>query len=376
MIYLDYASTTPINPEVLNSYQKVLAQYYANSDSLHSQGVKVGELMEQSRTQIAELFHVCREEIIFTSCASESNNLAIKGFAFANQNRGKHIISTKVEHSSILSTLKQLEETFGYRITYLDVNEKGYVELDSLKEALCDDTILVSCMLVNNETGAINPIKELADYTHEHSRAVFHMDGVQGLGKIPLPLEFVDMATFSAHKIYGLKGSGVLLKRKNIRLLSLISAGQQEQGLRGGTSNAPTNIMLAKTLRIALSMRQNHYEIVSELNHYLRQRLSEYDQIVINSDKGGSPYILNISILSIGSQIMLNALDAKGICVSAQSTCASKAKAHSYVLSAMGCGELRSTHAIRISLSHLSTKDEIDTLIQAIKEILNDYQTR
>ncbi|MEG0841779.1 MAG: cysteine desulfurase family protein [Erysipelotrichaceae bacterium] len=376
MIYLDYAATTPIDPEVAKAYQKCCIDYYANSDSLHQAGMKVAELMEQSRTQIADLFHVSCDEIIFTSGASEANNLALKGYAFAHQRRGKHLITSCVEHSSILHTMKQLEDVFGFEVTYLNVNDLGQVDPEELKKALRSDTILVSCMLVNNESGAINDIDTLANITHTFSQARFHCDCVQALGKIAFSLANVDMATFSAHKIYGVKGSGVLFKKRKIELLSLISAGQQEQGLRGGTSNAPANIVFAKTLRLVMDNLQEHYAYVEELNHYLRDALKTFKPVVINSDISGSPYILNISILSIGSQIMLNALDACGICVSAQSTCASKSKAHSYVLKAMGLGELRATHAIRISLSHLTSKADIDQLIKAMKEILNDYQTR
>lgn len=376
MIYLDYAATTPIDPEVAIAYQTCCKEYYANSDSLHQEGMKVSKLMEQSRSQIADLFHVSSNEIIFTSGASEANNLAIKGYAFAHQRRGKHLITSCVEHSSILNTMKQLDDVFGFEITYLDVDEYGRVKIDDLKKALREDTILVSCMLVNNESGAINDIDALAKLTHEASNAIFHTDCVQGLGKIDITLKNVDMATFSAHKIYGVKGSGLLFKRNKIQLIPLISAGQQEQGLRGGTSNAPANIVFAKTLRLVLSKLKEHTSYVIDLNRYLRDKLSEMEAVVINSDISGSPYILNISILSIGSQIMLNALDAYRICVSAQSTCASKSKAHSYVLSAMGLGEIRATHAIRISLSHLTTTEEIDQLIQAMKEILHDYQTR
>ncbi|WP_416325303.1 cysteine desulfurase family protein [[Eubacterium] hominis] len=376
MIYLDYASTTPIRKEVLDTYTMLLSDYYGNSDSLHDIGRESAKLMEKSRANIAQLFHVRSDEIFFTSCASESNNYATKAFAWANQNRGKHLITTCVEHSSIANAMKQLEEHFGFEVTYLPVNEDGVVEFQDLKQALRKDTILVSMMMVNNETGAINPVKECADHVHQHSLAAFHMDGVQALGKIKVDLSFVDMATFSAHKIYGLKGSGLFYKKKNIRVLPLISGGQQEEGLRAGTSNAPADIVLAKTIRLALEELDQNYVYVKGLNDWLRKELSSIKDIVINSCENASPYILNISVLCIGSEVMLNALNERGFAVSAQSTCSSKSKAISHVLLEMGLGEVRATHAIRISISHWTRKEELVAFVNTIKEVIHDYRTK
>lgn len=376
MIYFDYASTTPIRDEVVETYTKLLKTYYGNSDSLHDLGRESGKLMEQSRAQIAQLLHVSPQEILFTSCASESNNYATKGYAWKHMQRGKHIISTCVEHSSIHNALEQLKDMFGFEITYLSVNAQGVVDIEELKRVLRKDTILVSMMMVNNETGAINPIKACADYVHAHSRAVFHMDGVQALGKEEIDLSCVDMATFSAHKIYGLKGSAILYKKKNIELLPLISGGQQEYGLRAGTSNAPANIVFAKTLRLALAQQKESRSQVQHLYTKLREQFAQMENIVINSPEDGCPYILNISCLKVGSEIMLNALNAKGFAVSAQSTCSSHSKAISHVLLEMGLGEQRATHAIRISLSHLTTEAEVDVLLQAIKEINQNHGTK
>lgn len=376
MIYLDYASTTPIRKEVYETYTMLLKKYYGNSDSLHDLGRESAKLMEQSRASIAQLFHVSGDEIFFTSCASESNNMAIKGYALKNAHKGKHIITTCVEHSSIHQACEQLKEFFGFDVTYLPINASGSVDVDTLKAALRKDTILVSMMMVNNETGAINPIAACADVVHANTRAVFHMDGVQALGKIPVDLSNVDMATFSAHKIYGLKGSAILYKRKNLELLPLISGGQQESGLRAGTSNVATNIVFAKTLRLALEDLEKNIAYVRGLNMYLREELSSMKDIVVNSDESGSPYILNISCLCVGSEIMLNALNAKGFAVSAQSTCSSKSKAVSKVLLAMGKPELYATHAVRISLSHMTTQEELRQFITALKEIIHDYGTK
>lgn len=376
MMYFDYASTTPISNEVLTAYTKVLTSTYGNADSLHDLGRDAQRLMEKSRAQIAQLLFVDTQEIMFTSCASEANNYAIKAFALANQKRGKHIITSCVEHSSVLHTCEQLQEHFGFEVTYLPITKEGVVSVESLREAIRKDTILVSIMHVNNETGAINPIQELAKCTHAYSRAMFHSDCVQALGKLTMQYKDLDMATFSAHKVYGLKGSAILYVKKNVALLPLISGGQQEHGIRGGTSNAPVNIVFAKTLRMTLQRQDETYNHVQELHTMLRNALKELPNVVINSPMHALPHFLNVSFLNIGSEIMLNALNERGICVSAQSTCASRSKARSYVLLAMGLGEEVATHAIRISISHLTTKQEVQQLIEALKEINHDYKTR
>ena len=377
MIYLDYASTTPVNQEVLKAYTYVLEKYYANTDSLHDAGLKVAELMEQSREQTASCLKVKANELMFTSGASEANNTAIKGSAFALQHRGKHLITSCVEHSSVDQTMKQLQELFGFEVTYLPVNSSGVVEAETLRQALRKDTILVSIMALNNEVGSIYDIAELAKVTHESSRAVFHSDCTQILGKQPLTfLPDIELASFSAHKIYGLKGSGLLYHKQNVRLVPLICGGQQEAGLRGGTSNAPCNITWAKTMRIAFEKMDEHSRHVSELNQRLRLGLAEIDGVEINSPQDATPYILNFSVKGMTSEVMLNALNHYGICVSSRSTCSSKTKAPSKVLMAMGISEERATHSLRISLSHLSKKSEVDELLNVLKEIFNDYRIK
>lgn len=377
MIYLDYASTTPINQEVLKAYTYVLEKYYANTDSLHDAGLKVAELMEQSREQTASCLKVKSSELMFTSGASEANNTAIKGSAFALQNRGKHLITSCVEHSSVNQTMKQLEELFGFEVTYLPVNSKGVVEVETLSKALRKDTILVSIMALNNEVGAVNDIAALAKITHERSRAVFHSDCTQILGKLPLDfLPDIELASFSAHKIYGLKGSGLLYHKQNVRLVPLICGGQQEAGLRGGTSNAPTNIAWAKTMRIACETMAEHNQHVMKLNQQLRKGLAAISDIEINSPVDATPYILNFSVKGMTSEVMLNALNHFGICVSSQSTCSSKTKAPSRILMAMGYSEERATHSLRVSLSHLSSEAEVNELLRVLKEIFNDYRIK
>ena len=373
MIYLDYASTTPIDEEILNGYQSTLQKYFVNSESLYSLGQEVFDVLEKSRQYTASLLSCLPNEIIFTSGATESNNLAIKGIAFKYQKYGKHLITSKIEHSSVIHTFKQLESEFGYEVTYLDVDDSGVVSLSQLQEVIREDTILCSIMYVNNEIGSIQPIEEMASVIKKYSKCFFHVDAVQAFGKIPLNLTSVDLVSVSAHKIYGLKGSGILIKKRHVELLPLINGGQQEFGLRGGTSNVCVQIMFAKTLRLALEKMDANYTYVKGLNDYLRNKLSSISGVVINSPKEGSPYILSLSCIKLPSEVHMNALSNKGIYVSAKSTCGSKQKVDSHVLTAMKLPNEVIQSVIRVSFSHMTTIKGIDVFVDAIKENIEKY---
>lgn len=376
MIFFDSASTTPLHPEVLKTYNYILENYYANSDSLYNTGVKINHLLEQSREQIAKMLKVKDDEIIFTSGASESNNMLVKGIAFAYQHKGKHLITSNIEHSSISGAFKQLQEVFGFEVTYVPVDENGKVNPEVLKKALRKDTTLVSIMAVNNESGSVNDLKALSKVIKENSNAYFHSDCTQALGKEDIPMNCLDAASFSAHKIYGCKGSGFLYKRANIQIVPIINGGQQEYGLRGGTSNHPCHIVLAKTLRLTLESKQAHYDHVKRLNELMKRELNHMDDIIINSPSDATPYILNFSCTCMTSEILLNALNEREIYVSAKSTCHSKTRSVSAVLLAMGIDEKRASQAIRVSFSHLNNESEVYEFIKNLKEILNDYRIK
>lgn len=372
MIYFDNASTTSVRPEVARVYTQLIETAYANSDSLHALGRKVEQTLEKARGLIAKSLHVLPQEILFTSCASESNSLAIIGYALANESRGKHVLTSNVEHSSVQHAMDFLEK-FGFEVERLPINEEGIITPEIVQSHMRKDTILVSIMHVNNEMGAINPIREIEKVVHKNPICVFHVDCVQSFSKIDVPFEILDMATISAHKIHGLKGSALLMKKKKIQLLPLIQGGQQEQGLRGGTENAPANIVLAKTIRLALEEQEESYKQVEKVNRYLRTELDKIEGAHVHSPKNALPYILNISFDSITSEVLLNALDQNGICVSAKSTCASHSSNASAVLLAMGKSEKDATHAIRLSFSKENTMEEAKKFIQIIKEILKTY---
>ena len=372
MIYLDYVSTTPLNQEVNHMYQSLLNDYFANADSLYSLGLKTSALMEKSRELTAQLLHVLPEEIIFTSGASESNSAAIKGCAFQYQNRGKHIITTAVEHSSVYQSCIQLRDVFGFEVDFISVDASGNLDLKQLEEAIRPDTILITMMYVNNEVGMVFPIEKVYQMIQKiNPKIKLHVDMVQALGKMPIELTHVDLASFSAHKIYGLKGSGVLYKKTSTSLVPLINGGQQEHQWRGGTSNTATHTMFAKTLRLALENLEQKYQYVTSLNHYIREQLTQIPDIVINTpSEHVSPYILNFSCVGYKPEVILHALEMYECYVSTKSTCSSHKSDISRTLQAMGIREDIAKSAIRISFSHHTTQDELDELLFYLKKTL------
>lgn len=372
MIYFDNSSTTSVSPEVLDVYKRVVSDVYGNPDSLHAIGRKASQLMETSRQNIADLLHVQANELIFTGSASEANTLAIVGYALANRHRGRHVLISNVEHPSINHSADVLTD-LGFEVERMPINKDGIITPECVKQYMRKDTILVSTMHVNNEMGAINPIRDIEKVVHAHPTCAYHVDCVQSFSKIDVPFEILDMATISAHKIHGLKGSGLLMKKRKVQLKPIIQGGQQEQGLRGGTQNAPANIALAKTIRLALEEQQEAYENIQTLNTYLRKEIANIPGGHVNSPDNALPFILNIGFDQLTSEVLLNALDNQGICVSAKSTCSSHGKNESATLLAMGKSQKAATHMIRLSFSKLNTMDEAKIFIQKIKEIIQVY---
>lgn len=371
-VYFDNASTTNINPDVLKTYESLLEEYYVNSESLYDEGSQVHRMMEKARSATASLLGVKAEDIIFTSGSSEANSAAIKGVALANRDR-KHIITTQIEHSSILNSCRQMERLFGYRVTYLPVNAQGAVSVEDVRKALDEDTVLVSVMKVNNETGAVNPVDEIAEIVRKQSHAFMHVDMTQAIGKVPCRFDNIDMASISAHKIEGLKGSGILYKKKYVPMEPLISGGEQEYGLRGGTANAVADMVFAKTLRLALENEEKYGVYVQQLRTHLLEGLQKIEGIEINSPDNGIACTVNFSYEKIPSEVMQNALNEKGFMVSARSTCESNSNNPSYVLTAMGFSERRASCCIRICLSYHNTREEVDAFLSALKEICEHY---
>lgn len=365
-IYFDHASTTSLNREVKESYIKLLDKFY-NSDALYDDGVAIYRMQEESRMRILNLLGIKNASLIFTSGASEANSLAIKGLAFKNPSK-KHLITSIYEHASVYNSFKQLEELFGYEVTYLKPDKYGMIGVDDIKKHIRPDTLLVSIMHVNNEIGSINDINSIGKFVKENSQAYFHSDITQSLGKIDIPFENLDLASFSAHKIHGLKGSGALVYKNHLDLAALISGGQQEYGKRGGTSNAPANIVLAKTVRISLEGQKKHATYVKELHDYLISKLKDL-RVEINSSDKGTHNLINFST-SIKSEVLLNYFNMYGIMVSSRSTCGSRENEPSRVLKSIGVDD---EYAIRISINEENNRQEIDYFIDVLKEAIEKY---
>lgn len=371
-VYFDGASTTAVHPDVLQTYKSLLDKYYVNSESLYDEGSEISRMMEKARSAIAGLLGVNSDDIIFTSGSSEANSSAIKGVCFAQPGK-RHIVTTNVEHSSIMNACLQMEHVFGYRVTYLPVDVSGKVSLQQVKDAVTDDTAIVSIMAVNNEVGSINPIDEIANYIKKHTHAYMHVDMTQAIGKVDVDFKNIDLASISAHKLEGLKGSGILVKKVHVPFVPLINGGEQEYGIRGGTSNACVNMVFAKTLRFALENGKKYHDSITTLQQTLLSGLSTIPGVLINQPSDAVNSVVNFSYEKIPSEVMQNALNKKGFMVSARSTCASKSDDPSYVLSAMGYSSKRASSCIRISLTYHNTEEEIASLIESLKEIISQY---
>lgn len=374
IIYLDNASTSKVNSEVLDSFNQISLKYFANASSIHRLGQESNRLLEKSREQILSLLNLNHHEVIFTSGATEANNLAIKGYALANRNRGNHLITSATEHPSVLNTFKQLEK-YGFEITILPVNEKGVIEVNSLREAVNEQTILVSIMSVNNEIGAVNPIKEIGEYLKKYPKIAFHVDMTQAIGKIDIPLENVDMFSFAGHKIHGLLGSGALVKEKKIVLEPQNSGGGQENNLRSGTNTVALSASLAKALRLAIVNRETNYQKVSELRDYLVSYLKDNeDKYVLNSLDKNNPYIVNFSLKNRKASVVVEALSNRNIMVSSLSACHSKNEDYSYVVYALKHDMCLAHNTIRVSFSYDNTLDDVKDFIKALKEIIKEIK--
>ena len=340
-VYFDNASTTNIHPEVLKSYISLLQKYYVNSESIYNEGIEINGMMEKARRAIAGLLGVQASDVIFTSGSSESNTSAIKGVCFANKNK-KHIITTNV-------SLKQV------------------------MDAVDEDTAIVSIMYVNNESGAVNPINEISEYVKKKTHAYMHVDLTQSIGKVPLDMTNIDLASISAHKLEGLKGSGILVKKSFVPYVPLINGGEQEFGIRGGTSNALVDMMFAKTLRLALENGKKYHSCIQEMHDRLIAGLKSIEGVEINSPEDAIASTINFSYENIPSEVMQNALNEGGFMVSARSTCDSKSMNPSYVLEAMGFSKKRASSCIRVSLSYHNTLEEVDRFIEVLKGVIQLY---
>ncbi len=366
MIYLDYSATTPINDEVLDTYVKVSKNFIGNANSIHSLGTKSRELLESATNQISSLLKIKPCEVIYTSGATESNNLALKGIASFYKNRGRHIITTKLEHSSVSETLKYLE-TLGYEISYVELDKNGLINIQNLKSLIRDDTILVSICYVNSELGIKQNINEIAKILKQYPKLIFHVDGTQALGKIDVDLSNIDLFSFSAHKFFGPKGIGCLIKKENIKLTPLFHGGKSDSIYRSGTPALPLIVSLSKALRIALNNLDNKYNHVKKLNEIIINNFKSNKNIVINSNDECIPHIINISLNNIKPETFIHAMEEEQIFISTKSAC-SNINDVSSTLAALKKSEKISSTSIRISISHLTTLEEVMEFLKIFNE--------
>ncbi len=370
--YLDNSATTRLDETVLNEMLPYLKEYYGNASSIYSLGRESKKAIEDAREKIAKVLNCRADEIYFTSGGSESDNTAIKGIARANKNKGKHIITSKIEHLAVLDTCRELEKD-GFEVTYLNVDSKGRIDIQELKNLIREDTILISIMYANNEIGTIQNISEIGEIAKQNN-IYFHTDAVQAIGTLEIDVnkQNIDSLSLSAHKFYGPKGIGVLYIRKGIKFQKFIDGGHQERNKRAGTENVANIVGLSKALEIANRDLIEHRKQIENLRNYFESQIvKSIDSVVINGDINNRlPGNSNISFLGVNGQDLLLNLDMLGICVSSGSACTSGSIDASHVLLAIGLDEDTSKSSIRVSVGKYNTKEDIDYLINSLKDIV------
>lgn len=372
MVYLDYSATTPVLPEVLDSYNKVTEEYFGNPNSLHSMGIKSRELLDSANKQVAELLNIKESEFVYTSGATQANNMAIIGAALTYCRYGKRIVISKMEHQSIYGIAKYLEK-LGFTIDYVKVTSEGVIDFDDLKKKVTKDTILVSVCAVNSETGARQPLKTVRQVIRKNNEnCILHSDMTQAIGKVNININDVDLATMSGHKIYGPKGIGLLYKNRNLVLTPLLF-GAEDGDLNPGTPPLPLIVAFSKSLRLALKDLSKKEEVVRKYNETIISHLSEYPKIKINSSKYCIPHILNISLMDIKPETFIHALEADEVYVSSNTAC-SKGKKSESVMN-MYNDNKRAETTIRISLSYMTLPSEISDFLTSFDKHYKELST-
>ena len=369
-IYLDHAATTAVAPEVKEVMEPYFCENYGNASSLYELGYKSREAINIARGNVARVINAKPTEIYFTSCGSESDNLAIKGVARAYRQQGNHIITSKIEHPAVLNTCRQLEKE-GFRVTYLNVDKNGFIDLEELKNSINSKTILVSIMVANNEVGTIEPIKEISRIVHNNN-AIFHTDAVQAIGNVKIDVKEmgIDLLSMSAHKFYGPKGVGALYVRKNVNFVQLQNGGHQENDKRAGTENVAGIVGLGKAIELAdKNMEENNKKLLELRQYFLEQIKNKMPYIRINGDLNNRlPGNINISFLYVNGKDIVKMLANYGICTSSGSACSSGLPQPSHVLLAMGLNEGIAKSSLRITLGKENTKEDIDYLVKVLEE--------
>ena len=375
--YFDHAATTAIKQEVLDEMVPYLKEKFGNASSLYTLGRESKRAIEEARKRVAELINCKPNEIYFTAGGSESDNMAIKGIAYSNKYRGKHIITSKIEHPAVLHTCKVLEKK-GFRVTYLNVNKDGIVDLENLRRSIRNDTILISIMSVNNEIGTIQPIYEISKIAKMYN-IIFHTDSVQGVGHIPIDVKDmgIDMLSLSGHKICAPKGIGALYIKEGIEIEKLIDGGHQEKDKRAGTENVAGIVGLGKACEIAKRDLEKNIEYLKNLRDYF---INSVERRIEDASLNGSRKLRvsgnsNFSFKGINSQSLLLKLDEKGICVSSGSACSEGNGKPSHVLKAIGLSDEEAESAIRVTFGEENTKEDVEYLVDNIIESIRELRS-
>lgn len=373
-IYLDNSATTQAYPQVAEVMSRVLTEDYGNPSSLHTKGMAAEQYIRDAYEIIGKALKAKDKEILFTSCGTEGDNLAIIGGAHAAKRRGKHLITTKIEHPAVLEAMAYLERE-GYEVTYLPVNATGSITVEQVRDAIREDTILVSLMQVNNEIGSVLPVEEVGKMLKkEYPDILFHVDAVQGFGKYRIYPERcgIDFYAFSGHKIHGPKGMGVLYIRDGVKVMPLLYGGGQQRNLRPGTENVPGIAGMAKAVELTLSGFSEKKERLYALKSYFMEELSHMDGVMLHGPvaRDGAPHIVSAGFSGIRAEVILHALEEKGIYVSSGSACASNHPGTSGTLQAVKTPEEYLHSTIRFSMSEFTTKEEIDATLAALKELV------
>lgn len=369
-VYLDNSATTACYPEVGELVYKVMCRDYGNPSSMHKKGVEAEHYIRGAKERLSKILKVKEKEIVFTSGGTESDNLALRGCARANRRSGNHLITTGIEHPAILNTMRHLEEE-GFRVTYLPVDAAGRVKLEALKEALCDETILVSVMYVNNEVGSVQPVAEAAKIVKGYnSQILFHTDAVQGFGKYNIyPKRLgIDMLSASGHKIHGPKGTGFLYLDEKVKILPIVFGGEQQKNIRSGTENVPGIAGLGLAAEMIYRDLDVKVALMRDLKAHFLEGVSKIEYTTVHglTDENSAPHIISVGIAGIRSEVLLHALEEKGIYVSSGSACASNHPAVSGVLKGIGASKEYLDATLRFSMSEFTTKEEIDYTLETL----------
>ena len=369
-VYMDHAATTPVDPEVVEAMTPYFTEIYGNASSLHSFGREAHNAMEEARSRVARLINASPEEIIFTAGGTESDNIAIKGAAYANRSKGDHIITTTIEHPAVLETCRNLERQ-GFKASYIPVGKDGLIELESLRKAVTERTIVITIMHANNEIGAIEPIEEIAEIARTKS-VIFHSDAVQSAGKIAIDVKEIgiDLLSISAHKIYGPKGIGALYIRKGTRLEPIIHGGGHERGLRSSTENIPGIVGLGKAAELAeRRMSEDTAHLTNLRDQLIKSTLSEIEESYLNGHPTKRlPNNAHFRFTGIEGEALILNLDERGIAASTGSACSSKKLLPSHVLMAIGLDEVQAHGSLRLTLGRENTKEDVEYVLQVLPE--------